>query len=173
MVQDPASHIFMAVWDSAKKRHINWWLSWILSQAKWFPGLDSFKEAQSKNVVVGFLCGVVLLWAANPSLDKKMTISQKAQICHGVQVSCGFQMSHRFQSTWRTFLAKSKQGPCPIKVLLTQNLFIQPEIGKTAAHRKRFFLSQQPQSESDSYCTCQEGLQDHHRITECVGLEGS
>lgn len=45
-------------------------------------------------------------------------------------------MSHRLQSTQQTFLAKSKQGPCPIKVLLgptlllTQNLLIQPETGK-------------------------------------------
>ena len=85
---------------------------------------------------------------------------QHTRICHGLQVS------HRLESTRSIFLANSKQGPCPTKVLLgptlllTQHLLLQPEIGKTAAYGKRFLASQQPRSESDSYCSCQEGLQD-------------
>lgn len=76
-------------------------------------------------------------------------------------------MSHRLQSTQQTFLAKSKQGPCPIKVLLgptlllTQNLLIQPETGKIYGQPiDRFLALQQPQTESDSHCSCQEGLQE-------------
>lgn len=142
------------------------WLSWIRSQAKGFPGLSSLKEPQSKNEVFGggylvlnrFFCELQV----PPCMKTWVYHRQHTRVCHGVQVS------HRLQSAQRTFPTKPKQGPCPTKVLLvpalllTQHLLIQPETGKTAACGKRFLASQQPQGESDSYCSCQEGLEDGH-----------
>lgn len=121
-------------------------------------------RAKMKCLVVGVLCkiGFFCELQVPPCMKTWVYHRQHTRVCHG------FQVSHRLQSTRRTFPAKPKQGPCPIKVLLgpalllTQHLLIQPEIGKTAACGKRFLASQQPQGESDSYCSCQEGLEDGH-----------